>query len=74
MTTLSNTLVYSVSQAVNLAGSDSLSMTIPLQAPAQEDTYVLSASVESNGGTYEIFATYLDVAAAKIFLPVVLRN
>jgi hypothetical protein len=68
---LSGAQVYSTSQNVNLAPSGTLPITLPLRAPAQDGTYILRTVVDSNGGTYDVFATYLDVTAKKIYLPVI---
>jgi hypothetical protein len=43
-------------------------------ATIAEGTYLLMAVVESNEGEEEIFAEYVEVRKAEIFLPLILRT
>jgi len=71
LVSLDGTMVYEASQNVNVAALGSISSALPLSAPAQEGVYILRAFVDSNGGTYEIFANYLFVIQPQLYLPLV---
>jgi hypothetical protein len=65
------TLVYTTSQNVNVVSLDSISSTLPLTAPTQEGMFVLRALVDSNDGTYTMFASYLQVIQPRVYLPLI---
>ena len=71
--TLESAPVHTVSRAVDVPAQGAVSDALPLVAPAEEGTYILRASVSSNGGTSEIFANYVEVIQPRRYLPLVLR-
>jgi len=73
LTTLTGTLVYSTSQEVSVPASGSVVTTLLLVADVPEGTYLIAASVESNGGSYRVFEEYL-VVPHRIYLPVILKS
>ncbi len=73
LTDLNGVQVYTHAQNVNVPGAGNVSLAMPLQGPSRKGTYILSATIDSNGRSHEIFSTYLEVKAHNVFLPSVRR-
>ncbi len=73
LTDLNGAQVYSKAQDITVPANGGYDLALPLQAPGSTGTYILTATVDSNGGSAEIFALYLEVAQPMMYLPLVQR-
>ena len=73
LTDLNGAQVYSKAQDITVPANGGYDLALPLQAPGSTGTYILTATVDSNGGSAEIFALYLEVAQPMMYLPMVQR-
>ncbi len=73
LTDLNGAQVYTRVQEVTVPANDQYDLTLPLQAPGSTGTYILTATVDSNGGSDEIFALYLEVTQPRVYMPSVSR-
>lgn len=70
---LAGVQAYLTTQVVQVPAGGNLSISLPLQSPPASGDYVITALVESGGGSAEIFQAYFQVIDFKTFLPIVVR-
>ncbi len=72
---IDQTQPYEDTSEVMLVAGEDQNLTFTLDtANIAEGTYLLMSVVESNEGEEEIFAEYVEVRKAEIFLPLILRT
>ena len=72
---LAETEVYSDAHGVSVPAAGNRLVELELETNSlSEGVYLLTVSVESNGGREEAFSEYLTVKLYKLYLPVVLKS